>query len=238
MSSSFNYYSNIALPVCLGIPRQKKHVSMIFYKKHIISIGTNNFKTHPQAKKIGYMYAEMHSELDAYTKVPRMYKGEKLTLVNVRYNFDGQLRMSRPCALCTPWCKEIFHRIYYTTNDGFVRLWSAIMNSDCDNWFNALAGTRTQNLRLKRPMLYQLSYERKKTLGWPMFESLNSKWPIRSISNYSNNQRYKRCAAVKAIPMATAWMIDSDIFLVIFNLKIQIVKFNEYCTEHHCWSVP
>ena len=112
----------IAYPICMNIPRQKKHVSLVFYKKQLISFGTNSFKTHPKAKEIGYRFEEMHSELEAYTKIPRIYKGKKLTLVNVRYNKNGQLRMSKPCDLCAPWCKEIFNEIYYTTNDGLFKM--------------------------------------------------------------------------------------------------------------------
>lgn len=117
-----NDYLNLAYPICLSIPRQKKHASLIFHKKQLISFGTNSFKTHPKAKEIGYRYEEMHSELDAYTKIPRLYKGEKLILVNVRFNKNGHLRMSKPCELCAPWCCEIFHNIFYTTNDGLVEL--------------------------------------------------------------------------------------------------------------------
>ena len=112
----------IAYPICLSIPRQKKHVSLIFYKKNLLSIGTNSFKTHPQAKKIGYRFEEMHSELDAYTKVPREFKNKKLTLVNIRFNKFKQLRMAKPCNLCSEWCKEIFDEIWYTTNDGIFSL--------------------------------------------------------------------------------------------------------------------
>lgn len=117
-----NNYLDTAYPICLSIPRQKKHVSMIFHKKQLISVGTNSFKTHPEAKKLGYRYEEMHSELDAYTKISRLYKGKKLTLVNVRFNKNGELRMSKPCTLCTAWCCEIFHNIFYTTNDGLIKL--------------------------------------------------------------------------------------------------------------------
>lgn len=95
---------------------------MIFHKKQLISIGTNSFKTHPEAKKIGYRYEEMHSELDAYTKVSSLLKKKKLTLVNVRFNKHRELRMSKPCDLCTSWCCEIFHNIYYTTDRGLVEL--------------------------------------------------------------------------------------------------------------------
>lgn len=115
-------YLTIAYPICLAVPRQKKHVSLIFYKKQLISIGTNSFKTHPKAKEIGYRYDEMHSELDAYTKISKKYKGKRLNLVNVRYNKYGQLRMSKPCGLCIPWCCEIFNNIFYTTDHGLIKL--------------------------------------------------------------------------------------------------------------------
>jgi hypothetical protein len=113
---------NIAYPICLKIPRQKKHVSLILYKKQIISVGTNSFKTHPAAKQIGYRFEELHSELDAYTKVPKELRTKSLTLVNVRFNKYRQLRMAKPCSLCLDWCSEIFTDIWFTTNEGLYKL--------------------------------------------------------------------------------------------------------------------
>ena len=111
-----------AYPLCLEIPRQKKHVSLILHKNRVIAIGTNSFKTHPKAKEIGYHYEEMHSELEAYQRVPRTFKSKKLVLLNFRFNRFGNLRMSRPCELCLPWCKEIFNEIYYTNDEGLLKL--------------------------------------------------------------------------------------------------------------------
>lgn len=122
MNDTLKEYLKLAYPICLSIPRQKKHVSIIIHKNRIVSVGTNSFKTHPKAKKIGYHFEEMHSELEAFQRVPYNIKKKKLTLVNVRFNRFGKLRMSRPCELCTPWCKEIFNEIYYTTNEGLVRM--------------------------------------------------------------------------------------------------------------------
>lgn len=119
---TFEEIKNFAYPLCLEIPRQKKHVSLVFHKNRIVSIGRNYFKTHPQAKMRGYMYDEMHSELDAYRKIPRHLKNKKLTLVNIRMNADGELRMSKPCPVCSDWCIEIFDRIYYTDNEGLKKL--------------------------------------------------------------------------------------------------------------------
>ena len=108
--------------MCLTIPRQKKHVSLIICKKRIIAIGMNYFKTHPMAKEFGYQFEEMHSELDAFRKLDRLDKAKKLHLINVRFNKFGQMRMSKPCEKCLPWCVEMFNTIHYTTDQGIQRL--------------------------------------------------------------------------------------------------------------------
>tara|TARA_X000001388_G_C2169873_1_gene99375 strand:- start:172 stop:537 length:366 start_codon:yes stop_codon:yes gene_type:complete len=109
-----------ALPVSLSIPRPKKHVSIIVRKNEIVAVGTNNFRTHPQAKKLGYRFEEVHSELDALLR----YKGPKdsLKLFNFRFNRFGDMRKSKPCCLCLPWCQGIFDDIWYTTNDGIFKM--------------------------------------------------------------------------------------------------------------------
>lgn len=102
----------------MAMQRQKKHISIIVHKKEIVSIGQNEYKTHPQSVKLGYKYPEMHSELDAFRKIPYNLRGKKLILLNVRFNRFGELRNSKPCPVCSKWCSQIFHKIYYTTNDG------------------------------------------------------------------------------------------------------------------------
>lgn len=115
----FERYIDAALPIALEIERKKKHVSMIVRKGVIESFGINQFKTHPLAKKYGYRYDEVHSELDAFLK----YKGprDNLVLINFRFNRYKEMRMSRPCKLCVPWCDAIFDEIYHTTEDGLVK---------------------------------------------------------------------------------------------------------------------
>ena len=112
--------TGIALPVSLEIPRPKKHVSLIVRKNEIVSVGTNNFRTHPLAKKYGYRFDEVHSELDALLR----YKGPKdnLVLVNYRFNRFGDMRMSKPCCFCLPWCSAVFDEMWYSTNEGMVNL--------------------------------------------------------------------------------------------------------------------
>jgi hypothetical protein len=106
----------VAMPVSLQIPRPKKHVSVIVRKNEIVAVGTNTFRTHPKAKELGYRFDEVHSELDALLR----YKGPKdnLVLLNFRYNRFGDMRMSKPCCKCLPWCVALFDKIWYTTNNG------------------------------------------------------------------------------------------------------------------------
>ena len=112
--------TNVALPVSLEIHRPKKHVSLIVRKNEIVSVGTNNFRTHPLAKKYGYRFDEVHSELDALLR----YRGPKdnLVLINYRFNRFGDMRMSKPCCNCLHWCLALFDDIWYSSNTGMVNL--------------------------------------------------------------------------------------------------------------------
>tara|TARA_B100001094_G_scaffold117354_1_gene113201 strand:+ start:652 stop:1020 length:369 start_codon:yes stop_codon:yes gene_type:complete len=109
-----------ARDITIQNPRPKKHTSIILRKNEIVSVGTNLNRTHPMAKKYGYLFDEVHSELDALLR----YRGPKdnLTLINYRFNRFGNMRMSKPCRKCTPWCVGVFDKIWYTTNEGMNEL--------------------------------------------------------------------------------------------------------------------
>ena len=118
--NKLNRCIRVAFPVSQEIQRSKKHVSLIVRKNEIVSVGTNKFRTHPMAKKFGYRFEEVHSELDALLR----YRGPKdnLTLVNFRYNRFGDMRISKPCSKCLPWCVSLFDNIWHSTNEGMQRL--------------------------------------------------------------------------------------------------------------------
>lgn len=97
--------------------KQFRHVSLVIKKKQIISVGINQEKTHPKAKQIGYIFDGRHSELDALVRIPEENRNG-LTLINYRFNKRGELRLSRPCNKCLPWCLTIFKEICYSTNEG------------------------------------------------------------------------------------------------------------------------
>ena len=99
-------------------PNSNRHLSFIFNKQRLISIGANYGKSHTETQRRGYGYSEVpHSELRAFMRVPYTQR-EDLVLVNFRFNKRGQLRISKPCRLCSNWCNSVFKHIYYTTDNG------------------------------------------------------------------------------------------------------------------------
>lgn len=105
--------------MCLQMDRRKKHCSVIIRKGRVISVGTNQLKTHPMAKKYGYLFDEMHSELDAFRKCRER---DGIELWNFRFNRMGEERFSKPCIKCLPWCVQVFDRICYTTGEGIQEM--------------------------------------------------------------------------------------------------------------------
>jgi len=113
-------------PIALRLDEEHKHVSVIMKGGIILSVGYNSKKTHPMADRYGYFDASRHSELDALRQIQKRrgpisdLRLSHLTLLNLRFNNRGELRMSKPCSKCLPWCTEIFKTIYYSCNDGTV----------------------------------------------------------------------------------------------------------------------
>ena len=99
--------------------RRFMHASVIVRRNRVISVGFNERKTHPIAKAYGYRDAGLHSELAALIQVPRD-KRNNLDLINFRFNPQGELRLSKPCKICFPWCVELFNNVYYSDNDGNI----------------------------------------------------------------------------------------------------------------------
>lgn len=101
--------------------RNHCHASIILRDDKLVSLGLNRRKTHPLANVYGYRNNELHSELDALIRVPR-HQRDGLVLLNFRFSPKGDLRMSRPCPLCLPWCKATFVEIHYSIPDGMVQM--------------------------------------------------------------------------------------------------------------------
>ena len=108
----------LAKQISLTVQRDRMHVSLVIRKNKLISVGTNNWKTHPKTIKLGYMLPYLHSELDAVRKINTSL--DKLTLINYRFSKTGHVGMSRPCKYCMPWCVNMFDKIYYTNEEGIL----------------------------------------------------------------------------------------------------------------------
>ena len=108
----------LAKHVASTIDREKAHVSLIVRKNQLVAVGANNWKTHPKAMAMGYMYPYLHSELDAFRKIK--VPMDRLCLYNYRFSKTGKLGMSRPCKFCMPWCTHVFDRITYSNEEGRV----------------------------------------------------------------------------------------------------------------------
>lgn len=118
-----NNMRNLAWSIAQSIDpsRRFKHVSLIVKNKSIISVGTNERKTHTAAMRHGYRFSERHSELAAFTKVPKNMR-HGLILVNYRFNNQGELRLSKPCIKCMPWVMEVFDEVYFSDDKGMVKI--------------------------------------------------------------------------------------------------------------------
>jgi deoxycytidylate deaminase len=107
------------IEVCEG--QNWKHYTFLLRRNAVMSIGWNRpFKTHPLAARFGYKFNSIHSELNAITKYDgRITDLSRFTLVNVRLDKAGDVRMSRPCETCQLMLAAFgVSEVWYTTNDG------------------------------------------------------------------------------------------------------------------------
>lgn len=87
----------------LSLPTgHSKHFSFLLKRRNIVGFGYNkSFTTHPVAKRYGYRFAAIHSELDcilSFNGPPRELA--YYTLVNLRFLANGKLGLAKPCKIC------------------------------------------------------------------------------------------------------------------------------------------
>lgn len=121
----------LALEEFLALPITKSdnhHFSFIFHKNRLLASGRNKIrKTHPEAARCGYKFETLHSELDAYLKIPYGMLSKKLVMVNIRLSGKSRkkgvpiLRMAKPCSCCAKWLKQVgFKEIIFSTEKEFM----------------------------------------------------------------------------------------------------------------------
>lgn len=111
--------------------RRCRHFSFILYKGRLISIGTNNGKTHPfnlinrkVSRVTGEDYSDQKhtcSELNAILKLKRLTNidTKKCTLINIRYDRNNNVALAKPCQSCQSLLQyHEFKQIIWSTNGG------------------------------------------------------------------------------------------------------------------------
>lgn len=137
LSKCYRVYSMLSLNVRANVvrlarnlveltPYHWKHFSFIVRKNNVVSIGWNQpYKTHPLAVKWGYKFGCIHSELHSILKFDNPpAKLYRYSLVNVRLDKHGNVRMSKPCKHCQALLLAFnLGDVWYTNNSGeFVQL--------------------------------------------------------------------------------------------------------------------
>lgn len=121
----------LALEELLSLPvtdSDKHHFSFIFHKNRLVAAGRNKTrKTHPLAAVNKYHFETIHSELDAYLKIPYGMLSKKLVMINIRLSGKSRkrgipiLRMAKPCDCCGKWLKTVgFKKIIFSTEKEFM----------------------------------------------------------------------------------------------------------------------
>jgi len=109
-----------------SLKQRCRHFSFIFDRSRLVSMGVNNYKTHPLNMRYNYVnrhnhriscFVGTHSEMSAVIKLGEdCCKG--LTLVNTRINRKNELDYSCPCKGCLDMIVKLgFKSVFYTTKD-------------------------------------------------------------------------------------------------------------------------
>jgi len=98
-----------------------KHFSFLLIRNKILASGYSiGWKTNPLAKKYGYRFNNIHSEMSViknFPYPPAMLS--KCTLVNIRIMKSGQLGMARPCHHCSKLLQDFdLTNVWYTNWQG------------------------------------------------------------------------------------------------------------------------
>lgn len=124
-------YFNVAKSVALCSPHPRFYIGTCIVSKHqIISVSSNQIKSHPAQKKLNMFRFSpcdsskdrIHAELSAILKVRNKEDLQNACIYVYRINRQNKLGMARPCPACLAKIKEVgIKTIYYTTPDGFCK---------------------------------------------------------------------------------------------------------------------
>ncbi len=121
----------IEIAKCLKKDRQTGrafHVTFVYNKNKLISIGINNLKKLHRRHIFGCYkgfkdnpekyVASLHSEIDAIIKMGKT-DCSKLTFVNIRIDNEEKVKMAKPCQNCMKILEGLgYKNVFYTKDDG------------------------------------------------------------------------------------------------------------------------
>jgi deoxycytidylate deaminase len=102
-------------------PHQFKHFSFAIKRNAIYSVGWNKpWQTHPLGLRFHHKISSIHSEISCLSKlnvVPAEFS--KFTIINVRLDKEGTVRLSKPCQCCQNMLAAFgITEVYYSSNSG------------------------------------------------------------------------------------------------------------------------
>ena len=126
-----NKFFNVAKAVSKTSDYPRIKIGCCIVKKNkILSVGANLLKSHPTQKSFNKyrdidtdkMHNNIHAEFDAILKVANKNNLNGADIYLYRENYNGELRMCRPCKACMMMLKVYsIKNIYYTTADGYCK---------------------------------------------------------------------------------------------------------------------
>lgn len=98
--------------------------AIIFKGSSILGEGVNSIRS---CSKIPNKYKNyiqsLHAEQHAIISVKNKKKLNGASILIIRINNKGELRLAKPCPMCMGFIKYVgISKIYYSTNDGEIRL--------------------------------------------------------------------------------------------------------------------
>ena len=127
-------YFNIAREISKLSPFKKiKLGCVVVYKKDILSVGYNSYKTNPLMKELdkerydveedyNYHCHSLHAEVSALIKIRHLdIDFKKVIVYTYRESRTGALRMSRPCKSCAKLIRDLgIRKMCYSTDTGYA----------------------------------------------------------------------------------------------------------------------
>jgi len=98
---------------------QYRHFCFICKGTKIFVVGINSSTTHPKSNTF---YKAKHAEFDALNRFKNLFPDTRIdnkSLLVIRLNNQGEIRMSKPCSSCINFIRQYnIGRVFYSNREG------------------------------------------------------------------------------------------------------------------------